>query len=150
MDAVLDPVINAGIKLSVDGDTLNTTSPEPLTDELRAYIRTHKFEIIAAITPSRSPGMPLNRAYKWRFLFCCPFTWRMLEVAAKRWGEPLDRDDLSDIAAGKYLFERKEAELRAYLQRWADDNPAKMNPLIDEFFPKSTRSRTYSSLTPRG
>ena len=77
-------------------------------------------------------GEALPPARRWGFLACSPWTRTMLEIAADLWGDPLSREDLLDIQAGAYLFERRELALREYLRRWAADNPRQMAQLTAE------------------
>ena len=80
-------------------------------------------------------GKPIARKDRWRFLTGVPFTRRMLEIAAERWGEPLDTNDLADIETGThFLFERRQSLLAELLNQWADDNPAKLNELTAEVY----------------
>ena len=74
-------------------------------------------------------GAALVPADRWRFLFCSRWTRAMLELAADKWQVPLDDNDLGDIIAGAYLFEKREAYLCEYLTDWADENPERMAEL---------------------
>lgn len=88
-------------------------------------------------------GKPISGENRWRFLIGVPFTRTMLEVAAERWGEPLDRDDLQDIEqGGNYLFEQREVALRRYLEQWAEDNPVKFEHLTAEIYGNDVPTRS--------
>lgn len=77
-------------------------------------------------------GPRIDPIDRWRFLSPGPFTRTTLEAAADIYGGPLSRDDLADIEAGVYLFEKREQYLRDYLRQWAENHPTCMAELTAE------------------
>ena len=94
-------------------------------------------------------GAALLPADQWRFLDGSPWTCTMLELAADKWQLPLDGNDWGDIIAGAYLFEQREAYLRAYLTDWADENPDRVAELQAEI-QSSNKPGPWAAIPMRG
>ena len=112
----------AAINRVVDGDAATAKTEaghSPARKNTRASAEHHLPDLGAALVP----------ADQWRFLDGSPWTRTMLELAADKWQEPLDDNDLADIIAGAYLFEEREAYLCEYLNDWADEHPERMAEL---------------------
>lgn len=57
---VIDIIIQAGLTIETEGGNLVVRPKELITDEVRAFIRTHKAEILAELGKPTSPNAPLS------------------------------------------------------------------------------------------
>lgn len=57
---VIDIIIQAGLTIETEGGNLVVRPKELITDEVRAFIRTHKAEILAELGKQTPPNAPLS------------------------------------------------------------------------------------------
>jgi hypothetical protein len=95
MDAVIEPLLTQGLKLSLEGDRIRLQPRALIDDAVREYVQAHRSQIIAALAAPSPPADPLD-------------------------GLPLVRDDRIFIEGilARYQNRNRHATLLEYRARW--------------------------------